>query len=153
MMGYIGIAAGICGTDLMVKDTVQTQVKEHQKIYACKDKIIITKYMNPGAALGIFKEYPQLLKGITLFSIGCLTGALAVYDGMKEQSLQKLGLSMMLGGAVSNAWERFKNGKVTDYIQFNFTKSKIGQIVYNIGDFAIFIGSFMLCIGEILRKK
>lgn len=153
MMEYFGIAAGICGADLLVKETIRDRVNEHQKIFTCRDKVIITKYMNPGAALGAFKDCPLLLKWITAFCLGSLTGALAACDGMKGYILQKLGLSMMLGGAVSNAWERFKNGEVTDYIQFNFGKSKFCQIVYNIGDFAIFAGGFLVCIGEIVRKK
>ena len=153
MMGYLGIAASICGTDLIVKETIQKRVNQHQKIYTCGDKVIITKYMNPGAALGAFKDRPLLLKGITAFGLGSLMGALAACDGMKGHFLQKLGLSMMLGGAASNAKERFCDGEVTDYIQFNFGKSKFRQIVYNIGDFAIFAGGFLVCIGEIAHKK
>ena len=71
----------------------------------------------------------------------------------KNCGLQKLGLSMMLGGAASNAYERFRYEKVTDYIQFNFGNKKFRKVVYNIGDFAIFAGGLLVCVGEIANKE
>ena len=153
MLSYLGIAAGICGLDLLIKETVNTQIKENEKIYTCENKVIVTKYHNPGAALGALKENPCVLKGVTLFGLGSLVGGLSALSERKGFGLQKLGLSMMLGGAVSNAYERFRYGKVTDYIRFNFGNEKFRTIVYNMGDFAIFVGGFFVCIGEIICKE
>ena len=153
MLPYLGIAAGICGTDLLIKETINMQVEENQKIYTCDGKVIVTKYYNPGAALGFLKDYPFALKGVTLFGIGSIVGALAALSGRKGYTLPKLGLAMMLGGAGSNAYERFFNGKVTDYIRFNFGNKNFQRVVYNVGDFAIFAGGFLVCISEIANKE
>ena len=72
---------------------------------------------------------------------------------MKSRGLQKLGLSMMIGGAVSNGYERFRFGKVTDYVQLNVKNPKYRRIVYNIGDFAIFAGSIGVILGELFCEE
>lgn len=152
MMKYLGIAAAICGSDLAVKATVKEKVAENSRKDMIKDKVILTKFYNHGAALGIMAERPALLRGITVFSVGGLAGALAATAGLKGHCLQKLGLSMMLGGAVSNAYERLKYGKVTDYIRLNAGSERCRRIVYNLGDFAIFAGTACLAAGEILSQ-
>ena len=152
MLPYLGVASGICAADLLVKETVKEQIKEHEKKYVCENKLILTKYFNPGAALGTLRDYPLALKCVTMFGMGTLTGALAALAERKNCGLQKLGLSMMLGGAASNAYERFRYEKVTDYIQLNFGNEKFRKVVYNIGDFAIFAGGFLVCVGEIMHK-
>ena len=152
MLGHMGLALSVCGADLIIKETVKENIEENQKIYTCNDKIIITKFFNSGAMLGAFGERPGVVKGLTVFGLGVLVGALSAFSGHKEHGLQKLGLSLMIGGASSNAYERFQYGKVTDYIQFNCKNKKFRGVIYNLGDFAIFGGSFLLCLGELFRK-
>lgn len=151
MIGYLGLAVAICGSDLAIKETVKENIEENSKTYVCEDKLIVTKFYNRGAALGRLSEHPTLLKGITIFGVGSLVGALAATCGLKGHYFQKLGLSMMLGGAGSNAYERLRYGKVTDYIQFNVKNPKYRRIVYNLGDFAIFTGSAMVILGELIK--
>lgn len=150
MIGYLGLAASICGSDLAIKETVKEKIKENSKTYVCEDKLIVTKFYNRGAALGKLSDKPELLKGITILGVGSLLGALTAISGLKGHNLQKIGLSMMLGGAASNAYERLRYDKVTDYVQFNVKNPKYRRIVYNLGDFAIFAGSGMLILGELI---
>ena len=152
MLEYMGLALAVCGADLIVKETVKESVDTNQKIYTCNNKVIITKFYNPGAMLGAFGEHPGFIKGVTVFGLGALVGALAAISGHKGERLQKFGLSLMIGGASSNAFERFRYGMVTDYIQFNFKNKKFRRVIYNVGDFAIFGGSFLLCLGELLHR-
>ena len=152
MIGYLGMSALISGSDLLIKETVKENVEENSKTYVFNERLILTKFYNPGAALGTLGDRPGFLKGLTLFGIGTLIGALAVFSDLKGCRLQKIGLSMMIGGALSNGYERFRYGKVTDYIQFNVKNSKYRRIVYNMGDFSIFVGSFCLILGELFRR-
>ena len=153
MIGYLGLSALICGSDLAIKETVKEKVEENSKTYVFNERLILTKFYNPGAALGALKDYPFVLKGFTLFGIGSLVGALTAISDMKNRGLQKLGLSMMIGGAVSNGYERFRFGKVTDYVQLNVKNPKYRRVVYNIGDFAIFAGSIGVILGELFCKE
>ena len=150
MIGYLGLAAAICGSDLAIKETVNDNIAEDDKIFVCDKKLIVTKFYNRGAALGHLSDKPELLKGITILGVGGLLGALTTISGLKGHNLQKIGLSMMLGGAASNGYERLRYDKVTDYVQFNVKNPKYRRIVYNLGDFAIFAGSGMLILGELI---
>lgn len=153
MIGYLGLAAAICGSDLAIKETVKEKVAENSKTYVCNKRFILTKFYNPGAMLGTLGDQSTALKGMTMFGIGGLIGALVAISDLKGQGLQKFGLSMMIGGAVSNGYERFRYGKVTDYIQFNIKNPKYRWIVYNIGDLSIFTGSLCLILGELFRME
>lgn len=152
-MGCLGFAAAICGGDLIIKDYVKENVAEHSRKNLAGNKVILTKYFNKGAMLGAMADRPELLKGMTIFGVGSLAGALMMVAGKRGHSLQKLGLSMMLGGAGSNAYERLKYGKVTDYIRFNVGTEKFRNVIYNAGDFAVFAGTLFLLFGEGLTSE
>jgi signal peptidase II len=137
----------------MIKDYVKDYVSLHSRKKLVGDKVILTKIFNKGAMLGVMSENPELLKKITIFGIGGLVGALTMLSGKRGHRLQKLGLSMMLGGAGSNAYERLRYGKVTDYVRFNVGSEKFRSVVYNIGDFAVFAGTIFLLLGEWLTSE
>ena len=153
MMKYLGLAAALCGGDLLIKDCVKDNLDEKSQKRILGDHIILTKFYNEGAMLGVLSEQKELLKGITIFGVGSLAGALMAMGSLKDHRLQKVGLSMMLGGALSNGYERLKWGKVTDYISFNCKKQKLRNVVYNFEDFAIFGGTALLVIGECLNMR
>ncbi len=72
----------------------------------------------------------------------------------KPPHLFKIGIALILGGATSNIVDRFKNGYVIDYITFTKVRpKKIKNIVYNIGDFAIFLGAILTFISYLRVKK
>lgn len=152
-MKYLGLAAALCGGDLLIKDCVKDNLDEKSQKRILGDHIILTKFYNEGAMLGVLSEQKELLKGITIFGVGSLAGALMAMGSLKDHRLQKVGLSMMLGGALSNGYERLKWGKVTDYISFNCKKQKLRNVVYNFEDFAIFGGTALLVIGECLNMR
>lgn len=152
-IGCLGLAAAICGGDLIIKDYVKENVAEHSRKNLVGNKVILTKYFNRGAMLGILEDNPELLKSMTVFGVGSLAGALVMISGKRRYGLQRLGLSMMLGGAGSNACERLKYGKVTDYIRLNVGTEKFRNVIYNAGDFAVFAGTLLLLLGEGLTPE
>lgn len=147
-MVWFGLAAGICGEDLLFKNYVEKHIRENSEKKLFKDKVVLTKVYNKGAMLGWLKDEPEILRCATLLGVGSLAGALLAVSGRKGYIFQKLGLSMVLGGACSNAYERFSSGRVTDYIRFEAGPEKFRRVVFNKGDFAVFAGSLLLVIGE-----
>lgn len=151
-MIWFGLAAAVCGEDLLFKDYVKKHIQENSERKMLKDKVVLTKVFNRGAMLGWLADEPEKLKAVTVFGVGSLAGALMACSGKRGQTLQKLGLSMALGGAASNGWERLKHGRVTDYIRFNMGPEKFRRVVFNKGDFAVFAGSLLLVAGEWLDE-
>ena len=68
--------------------------------------------------------------------------------GKAGKRLLKTGLSLLLGGAFSNTYDRMKAKAVTDYIRFDFGPERLRQIVFNLGDFAIMIGALLTVLGS-----
>jgi signal peptidase II len=103
-------------------------------------KIGIFKLMileNRGVAFGMFSRYKNLVKYgvgvciITIFaymfyiSFVCISGYEAFY------------VSVILGGAIGNYWDRINKGYVIDFIGVKFNR----MFVFNFADFFILIGS------------
>lgn len=150
-MFYFISAAVLCGADLIVKKYIKQKnaAARYERRLGC---ITITYLKNKGAMLGFLKQSAKLLLGITLTAIGFIAGVLAMLTRKKENFLLKSGLTLILGGAAGNAFERFKDGEVTDYIRFNAGPEKFRNVVFNIGDFFIF-GGCILTVIDALRKK
>lgn len=150
-MFYFISAAILCASDLIVKKYIKQ--KNTDALYESRRGLITITYLkNKGAMLGFLKNKSRLLLGITMTVIGFLFGILTMLTRKKENKLLKAGLSLILGGAAGNAYERLKDGEVTDYIRFNAGPKKFRNIVFNIGDFFIF-GGCALTIIEALKKR
>ena len=79
-----------------------------------------------------------------------LAGALAALSGRREGLAEKLGLAVALGGAVSNTWDRMVRGYVVDYFSIRWKGLK--KVVFNLGDFFIFLGALMILAGQMVRE-
>lgn len=151
-MLWILIAVTVCLADLGVKHYIDSHKKEgcHEPIAG--GHIIITRFHNPGAMLGWLKEKPKILMGITILFIGVLAGGLLGALREKRSSCIKLGLSLLLGGAASNAYDRIVKHQVTDYFRISIGCKKLENIIFNLGDMAIFLGGLLALLGEIRRQ-
>ncbi len=100
---------------------------------------------NEGAFLSLGSETTGWLKylGLYIFPVVLLLGLF--WYLLKNQSLSKtqiLALSLVLGGGISNIFDRLVFGKVVDFMIMGFEKLKTG--VFNIADVAIMAGLFLL---------
>ena len=108
---------------------------------------------NRGAAFSMFADSTSPLR--PFFLIGLSLAALILVAGIlrKASTLDKataIGLSLILGGAVGNVFDRIVSGAVTDFLDFY-----IGALhwpAFNVADSAIVIGSGLLLL-SLLRPK
>lgn len=70
-------------------------------------------------------------------------GFLEVFFKQGKQ-LFSLGMALILGGGASNLFDRVKRGYVVDYLGL----PKIKNIVFNLSDLFIFLGSILILTGE-----
>ncbi len=121
------LAAFIAAGDTVIKNRISEPLK--------------TK--NRGFALNRLDKYPGAVAAVS----GLLTAVTAY--GLVKTKKYGVAYALILGGALSNTYERLFKGYVTDYI-------KIGKVVYNLSDFAIFAGALMYVfesIGEEIWEK
>ncbi|WP_321492938.1 signal peptidase II [uncultured Desulfobacter sp.] len=113
----------------------------------------ITHILNPGGAFGFFAEQsPGIRKFIFLFlSSGVALFVLWLYRKTAEEHIfLSYGLALIFGGAIGNLIDRFRFGKVVDFLEFY-----IGSFhwpAFNVADSAISIGMGILIYHVIFNK-
>lgn len=91
---------------------------------------------NTGFAYGLFAKNQKTVQAVSLGMLAALSALTYQQLHKKNSTKCKLSFILLLAGAVSNVWDRLKNGKVTDYI---FIKGK-NLPVFNLADLSILMG-------------
>ena len=113
----------------------------------------LTHLENTGAAFSLFADSPSPFR--TTLLIVFSVAALAVVSVLlwKDRSVfhsGTLALSLILGGAVGNLWDRAFYGKVTDFLDFYIGVHHWPP--FNVADSAIVVGALLLFM-RMLRKE
>ena len=101
----------------------------------------ITHLHNPGVAFGMFSSNHSNIQQLVLMSASLIAVCVIFYfynQTQKEYRYMQLGFALILGGALGNFIDRFRMGKVVDFIDIY-----IGQYhwpAFNVADSAISIG-------------
>ena len=140
-MIFVIIVLGVFLGDLMLKKYVEANLPEGEERTFLGGRIRIRKLHNRGIALGALSERPALIR------MGLLI-ALAAALPKKGGNVRKTGLSLMLGGALCNWFDRFHQGAVTDYVSFGTRWKKFARLVFNLSDFCIFLGGILAVFGK-----
>lgn len=147
-MVYILLAIAIFITDYKLKDYIEKNKDMHKKEDILGGNIIIERYHNKGAMLNFMEDNVKLVKIITSTMLGIVLLVFAFVLPKKGNHLLKFALSLVLGGALSNVFDRIKKGYVVDYFSFKFLK----KIVFNISDICIFMGACIIAIVSFIKK-
>ncbi len=109
----------------------------------------ITHVENRGAAFGIFNDSPTQAKLYLLVAVSTLAMlaiAVLLWKAGTALSASTVGLSLILGGACGNLWDRLIHHKVTDFLHVYVGNWSWPD--FNVADSAIVIGAVLL-ISEI----
>lgn len=101
-------------------------------------RVRLTALWNGGGAFGL-----PVGRG-TLAALSAL--ALAAVLRCRTRAPAAAGL--ILGGGLSNLWERLRHGRVYDYLRFPKAPGPLGRYVYNLADLALFLGAAGLLLGR-----
>ena len=110
---------------------------------------------NPGAAFGILAEGNAWLRSSVLIGVSTLV-LLFVGSALWRTSstftgvLSRVALSLILGGAMGNLYDRVAHGTVTDFIEVYHGAWSFPA--FNVADSAITVGATLLLI-ELARPK
>ena len=135
--------------DYKVKAYIESNKKEGQSESALGGKITIRRMSNPGAAGSLLDGKPEVVtrvSGLVLIFM-CISFLKEIFK--KRNSGIKIGYGLILGGGLSNFYDRIKKGAVTDYFSFNVKWEKIKRLVFNISDMFVIAG----CVLTIFCNK
>ena len=106
--------------------------------------LYLTVTRNAGAAFGLFQNFTL---GFLLISAVVMVAILFYYGRLPTGDWPaRLGLALVFGGAISNAYDRGVKGSVVDFIQVPHYP------IFNVADSAITIGVAVLLIGTVWRS-
>ena len=151
-MKYTWIVLALAGLDQGIKQNIEDQEDQTlpRDLPCAKGWIRLHKNHNAGFPFGVMKNRPQLVQTIPLMMTSALAGALAALSGRREGLAEKLGLAVALGGAVGKILGRLVRGYVVDYFSIRWKGLK--KVVFNLGDFFIFLGALMILAGQMVRE-
>lgn len=142
----------LASADLVLKQLVERQEPERfpRPLEGTNGKILLYQNHNPGFPFGLFKKYGELVRMLPLAVTSALAGALAALAAGKEHIVRKLALATVIGGSLSNLYDRFVRRYVVDY--FSVQIGPLKKVVFNLGDICVFLGSVVLILAELVRE-
>jgi signal peptidase II len=114
----------------------------------------LTRLHNEGAAFGILAGAGGWQRWFFLVLAGAIAVAIVFWlrsMPARGQEWLAIGLALILGGAVGNAWDRFIDGYVVDYLHFHWGDAYFPA--FNVADIGITTGAIMLIIDALLDGR
>lgn len=142
---HLLIAIAVVVLDRVTKWAIVQAITLDDAVNVIPGLFRLTHLENTGAAFSLFADSTSPFK--TMLLIAFSLGALCVVSFLlwKERAIFNAGtlaLSLILGGAVGNLWDRVTDGKVTDFLDFYVGIHHWPP--FNIADSAIVVGALLL---------
>ncbi len=142
------IPLGIFLGELFIKNRIEKNYVKGKEKKICGDKILVRKSHNRGAFLNAFEKRPVLIQIVSVILCMVLTVFFVTTLTNKGNLALRTGLAFLLGGAYANTYDRLKRKYVVDYFSFVTKSERFNKVVFNIGDFCIVIGAFLIVTGK-----
>lgn len=151
-MIYVVLIGLMVAIDLFLKNQIENQDPNDfpRPLAHTKEKILLYHNHNAGFPFGFLQKYGTVVRMVPLTVVSGLAGVLCYLIRKPGKTLQKFSLAMIIGGALSNLYDRFVRRYVVDYFSFQFGPLK--KVVFNIGDLCVFLGSGILMVLEIVKE-
>ena len=147
------LASIVFAFDRITKRIIETRMSVFDTYTVIPGFFDIVHARNRGAAFSMFADStspwrPFFLIGLSLAALVLVAGILRKASNLDKPTA--IGLSLILGGALGNVFDRIVSGAVTDFLDFY-----VGALhwpAFNVADSAIVIGSGLLLV-SLLRPK
>jgi len=147
------IALAVVLLDRLTKWAVAQYISLHDSIAVIPGLFHISHVENRGAAFGLFADstFPWKIAALVGFSLLALViVTVLLWKNGHTMNTTTIGLSLILGGAAGNLWDRVVAGRVVDFLHFYIGSYSWPD--FNIADSAIVVGAVLL-VSEILFTK
>src|SRR4051812_17104141 len=144
---HFALAALVLMLDRWTKRLVGARIAMYTHIQIIPGFFRLTHTENTGAAFSLFAESSSHWKTGLLIAFSAL--AMVVVSGLlwkqwRALSLTGVALSLILGGAVGNLWDRIASGRVIDFLLFYYRQYQ--WPVFNLADSSIVVGASLLVL-------
>jgi signal peptidase II len=150
---YLLIALVVVLLDRWTKHLVAQRIALYSHIQIIPGFFRLTHTENTGAAFSLFADSPAPWKTALLIAfsvIALLVVSVLLWKNHHAHIATGVGLSLIMGGALGNLWDRLARGRVVDFLLFYYKRYQ--WPVFNLADSAIVVGAGLLVL-EILFAK
>ena len=139
--------------DCSTKRLVATRIGLYSHVQVIPGFLQITHTENTGAAFSLFADSPAHWKTSLLIgfsAIAIVIVAALLWKQSRPLGINGVALSLILGGAAGNLWDRVISGRVVDFLLVYYKSYQ--WPVFNLADSAIVIGAALLVIDILFAK-
>lgn len=114
----------------------------------------LTHLENTGAAFSLFADSTSPFRTGLLIAVSVaalIIVGLLLWTRRHNFNTTTLALSLIMGGAIGNLWDRLADGKVTDFLDFYIGTQHWPP--FNVADSAIVVGALLLLIRTLRREN
>jgi len=150
---YLLIAAIIVLLDRWTKHLVAQRISLYSHIQVIPGFFRLTHTENRGAAFSLFADSTAPWKTAMLIAfsvIALLVVSVLLWKNDQGNIATGVGLSLIMGGAVGNLWDRLARGRVIDFLLVYVKQYQ--WPVFNLADSAIVVGAGLLILEILLAK-
>ncbi len=147
------VGGGVVLADQITKSLISIYLTLYDHITVIEGFFNINHVLNPGGAFGFFATQSE---GVRKFVFLFLSSIVALFilwlyrQTARSHIFLSYGLALIFGGAVGNLIDRFRFGKVVDFLDFYIGTAH--WPAFNIADSAITIGMVILIYHVVLNK-
>jgi signal peptidase II len=150
---YLLIVVVVVVLDRWTKHLVALRIRLYANIQVIPGFFRLTHTENTGAAFSLFADWTApwktgLLIGFSVIALIVVSGLL--WKNHHAHIATGVGLSLIMGGALGNLWDRLARGRVVDFLLVYVKQYQ--WPVFNLADSAIVVGAGLLIV-EILFVK
>ena len=136
--------------DRWTKHLAATRIGLYRHIQIIPGFFQLTHTENSGAAFSLFADSPAHWRNAFLIGfsvIAMVIVAVLLWKQVRPLTMTGIALSLILGGAAGNLWDRLVSGRVVDFLVFYIKQYQ--WPVFNLADSSIVIGAGLL-VAEML---
>src|SRR5947209_11158685 len=148
-----GIAAAVFALDRLTKWIIETRLSFTDTYKVIPGFFDIVRSENRGVAFGIFNDGSSQVRTLLLAALSLVAVIAIGYMLRRAQQMDAAAvwaLSLILGGAAGNLFDRIASGRVTDFLELYIRDYH--WPTFNVADSAIVIATGLLLI-DLFRPK
>jgi signal peptidase II len=148
------IAVAVFVADQVSKAVVMRHIHDHAIVPVIPGFFNLTSNKNSGAVFGMFNDSAVWWKTPLLIVVSLALLITVVTLVVRTQNLHwatKIGLSLVLGGALANLFDRIRAGEVEDFLDFYFRTYH--WYTFNLADCAIVVGTGLIILQIMLGEQ
>ncbi len=147
------IAVAVFAVDQVSKTIVERRIPSGAVVSVVRGFFNLTNSKNSGAVFGIFSQTAVWWKTPLLIVISAVLLIAVVTLVVKTQNARwelSIGMALILGGALSNLFDRVRAGEVEDFLDFYFRSYH--WYTFNLADSAIVVGTGLVILQVLLGE-